>query len=154
MDRKPSDPPLYEYSDVVILSNPEEDTVKEKNDEDEHHDHHDHHEHKKEEKKKHSWFYVAYPFIAILATVLIGVFGNDMWPYSWLCLLTIPLFYTFIGAVRNKNPLIFCYPVFLALIYLIFSFIYDIWHPLWVIFLTIPIYYIMFGTIRKNRNIK
>ncbi|MCM1328487.1 MAG: helix-turn-helix domain-containing protein [Ruminococcus sp.] len=78
----------------------------------------------------------------------------------WLLFLTIPLFYTGIVAFRRRNPLIFCYPVLCAVVYLFFGLILEIvfnsewwlavaWAPL---ALSIPIYYIVIDHYRKKRN--
>jgi len=82
-----------------------------------------------------------FPF-AILAVILFFIFGSvNLWHPGWLVFLTIPLYYTGIQAARHKNPNIFCYPVFVTLIYLISGFYLDLWHPGWLVFLTIPLYY-------------
>ena len=104
------------------------------------------------EKKKHGWFFAAYPCIAVLVTVLLGVLNSSLWKTSWIFLLTIPLFYTGIIAREKKNLLIFCYPAAVLIIYLLGGFYLSLWHPLWVIFLTIPIYYIWAAFARKNKK--
>jgi len=93
--------------------------------------------------------FLKFPF-AILAVILFFIAGSmDLWHPGWLVFLTIPLYYTGIQAARHKNPNIFCYPVFVTLIYLMSGFYLDLWHPGWLLFLTIPLYYwvinILFG---------
>lgn len=102
-------------------------------------------------KKKRGWLFAAYPCIAVLVTVALGVFCHA-WLTSWIFLLTIPLFYTTIIAVEKKNAVIFCYPVLMVMIYLLGGFYLHLWHPLWIIFLTIPIYYIATAVSRKNKR--
>lgn len=78
----------------------------------------------------------------------------------WLLFLTIPLFYTGIVALRKRNPLIFCYPVLCAVVYLFFGLILEVvfnselwlelaWAPL---AMSIPIYYIVIDHYRKKRG--
>ncbi|MEZ3420906.1 MAG: helix-turn-helix domain-containing protein [Eubacterium sp.] len=96
------------------------------------------------EHKKRGWFFVSYPVFMVIAYVIIGcAFGAKGWITGWLVLLTIPLFYTGIIAAEKRKPIIFCYPVLTALIYLAGGFFAQLWHPLWIIFLTIPIFYIV-----------
>lgn len=95
-------------------------------------------------KKKRGWFFISFPIIAVIIYAIIGsVFGAKGWAYGWIVLLFIPLFYTSVIAVEKKKPVIFCYPVLMAVIYLVCGFLYSLWHPLWIIFLTIPVFYII-----------
>lgn len=106
----------------------------------------------KNARKKRGWFFAAYPFIAVLVTVLLGVLNSSLWKTSWIFLLTIPLFYTAVIAFEKKNALIFCYPAAVTIIFLLGGFYLDLWHPLWVVFLTVPIYYIWAALGRKNKK--
>lgn len=101
-------------------------------------------EHKeKKEHKKRSWFFISYPiWMVALYTIIGSCFGVKGWITGWLVLLTIPLFYTGVIAFEKKKPVIFCYPVLVTLVYLIFGFFANLWHPMWILFLTIPIFYI------------
>lgn len=111
-------------------------------------------EHKRPAKKKRSWLFYAYPFIAIFAMVALGVINSSLWKSSWLCILTIPVFYTFIFAREKKNLLIFCYPAVVLILFFIGGFHFSLWHPLWILFLTIPIYYIGAAVSYKNNRHK
>lgn len=111
-------------------------------------------EHKRPAKKKRSWLFYAYPFIAIFAMVALGVINSNLWKSSWLCILTIPVFYTFIFAREKKNLLIFCYPAVVLILFFIGGFHFSLWHPLWILFLTIPIYYIGAAVSYKNSRHK
>lgn len=72
---------------------------------------------------------------------------------GWLAFLFIPLYYTTKEAIRKRNPLIFCYPVFCVVVYvgvgLVISDLWFLgnlwWSTMWMIFLTIPVYYIVFS---------
>ena len=76
------------------------------------------HEVKSTEKhKKHSWLFAAYPCIAVFVTLALGAFNSALWKTSWIFLLTIPLYYTGSIAIRKKNPLIFCYPAVVIIVY-------------------------------------
>ncbi|MEA4823442.1 MAG: helix-turn-helix transcriptional regulator [Clostridiaceae bacterium] len=86
------------------------------------------------------WLKGSYPILCTIAFFLLG-FVCDLWAYSWLVFLTIPLFYTAIPAARNRNHKAFAYPVLLVLVYLIAGFMWDFWAWGWLIFMTIPIYY-------------
>lgn len=113
------------------------------------------HEVKSTEKhKKHSWLFAAYPCIAVFVTLALGAFDSALWKTSWIFLLTIPLYYTGSIAIRKKNPLIFCYPVVVLIVYLLCGFYASLWHPLWILFATIPIYYIAAAYAHKNHKRK
>lgn len=113
------------------------------------------HEVKSTEKhKKHSWLFAAYPCIAVFITLALGAFNSALWKTSWIFLLTIPLYYTGSIAIRKKNPLIFCYPAVVIIVYLLCGFYAGLWHPLWILFATIPIYYIAAAYAHKNRKRK
>lgn len=94
-------------------------------------------------KKKRSWFFISFPIITVIVYAIIGtLFGKTGWALGWIVFLTIPLFYTTIIAIEKKKPIIFCYPVLVAIIYLLCGFFLSKWHPMWILFLTIPIFYI------------
>ncbi len=78
---------------------------------------------------------------------------------GWTLFLLIPLYYTGKEALRKRNPLIFCYPVFCAFVYffiggfldIILPFLSGFWYELmWLLFLTIPLYYTLFPAIKKR----
>lgn len=78
---------------------------------------------------------------------------------GWTLFLLIPLYYTGKEALRKRNPLIFCYPVFCAFVYFfiggflgVFSgWLSSFWYGLmWLLFLTIPLYYTLFPAIKKR----
>ena len=85
---------------------------------------------------------------------------------GWIAFLLIPMYYTTKEAIKKREPLIFCYPVFCVIAYvgggLILEDI-DIlgwfanfwWSTMWMLFVTIPIYYIVFAHLhekKKNKN--
>jgi hypothetical protein len=87
--------------------------------------------------------------MAIIYAIIGSAFSAQGWMYGWIVFLTIPLFYTTISAVENKNPTIFCYPVLVVIIFLLAGFFKGLWHPMWIIFLTIPLFYIITSKIKK-----
>lgn len=104
-----------------------------------------------EKKKGHTWLFAGFPIIAVIGYCVIGaLFGGKGWAFGWIVLLTIPLFYTSVIAIRKKKPIIFCYPVLVLMIYLVLGLAFSLWHPLWIIFLTIPLFYIITARIGKK----
>ncbi len=78
---------------------------------------------------------------------------------GWTVFLLIPLYYTGKEAIRKRNPMIFCYPVFCAFVYFtIGGFLDHLWNGaaeawyslMWLLFLTIPLYYTVFPAIKKR----
>lgn len=102
---------------------------------------------------KHGWFFWSYPFIMIMVYLILGILAGPLgWSAGWIVLLTIPIFYSAVYAMKKKNPMLFAYPFVAAIIFLIFGFLFQLWHPMWIVFLTIPIYYIVaFGKRKTNR---
>ena len=89
-------------------------------------------------------------------------YWSDNWyELMWLLFLTIPLYYTLYPAIKKRNPLIFCYPVLCAIVYIgigillsmFWWWLSDRWFAfMWApIGLTIPLYYIV---ISHYRNLK
>ncbi len=91
-----------------------------------------------------------YPILTIIAYLLFGSFNFcGGWAYGWLVFLTIPLYYTLINAIQERNASSFAYPVLVVLVYLILGFYMKLWHPMWLLFLTIPFYYFICEFIKK-----
>ncbi len=91
-----------------------------------------------------------YPVLTVIAYLVFGCFGvAGGWSAGWIVFLTIPLYYTLISAIFDRNASHFAYPVFVLLIYLIIGFDVGIWHPTWIIFLTIPVYYFVCEFFKK-----
>ena len=83
-------------------------------------------------------------FIAsFLVFILVGVYVNGGWNYSWIALLFIPIFLSLIESVKRKRISAFLFPVLIVAIYMILGLIYGLWHPYWFIFLFIPLFYII-----------
>jgi len=78
-------------------------------------------------------------FVAILYFSLGMLFGA--WHPAWLLFFLIPLWYSFLGAVKKRNAHIFAYPVFVTFLFLCAGFFLGAWNPGWILFLTIPAYY-------------
>ena len=82
-------------------------------------------------------------FGVVIAYILLGSLLG-LWGQAWVLFLLIPITPTIPAMIRHKNPNIFCYPVFIAFLYLllcVWVFNFSLFHPLWVLFLTIPMYY-------------
>ena len=105
-----------------------------------------------EKKKKRSWLFYAYPFFALIAMLLLGIIDSSLWKSSWLCLLTIPVFYTAVISREKKDMRIFCYPALVLIAFFAGGFHLSLWHPLWLLFITIPIYYICAFVTHKNKK--
>ena len=90
---------------------------------------------------KNSWIW-SFPLPAVICVVylLIG-FMFDAWHPGWLLFLLIPIWYSFVSAVKNGNAAMFAYPVLVTLVYLCAGFWLGIWHPAWMLYLTVPVYY-------------
>ena len=82
------------------------------------------------------------PFTAVISLLyLIMGFVFGAWHPAWLLFLLIPIWHSFLEAVRRDNANVFAYPVLATLLFLCAGIFRGAWHPGWVIFLTIPIYY-------------
>lgn len=107
---------------------------------------------KKKNKGKYQKFFnnFPYPVLTVIAYLLFGFFNVcGGWAYGWLVFLTIPLYYTLISAVCERNASSFAYPVLVVLVYLALGFSLSLWHPMWILFLTIPFYYFLCEFIKK-----
>lgn len=78
-----------------------------------------------------------------LVFILVGVYVNGGWSYSWIALLFIPVFLSLIESVKRKRISAFLFPVLIVAIYMILGLVYGLWHPCWFIFLFIPLFYII-----------
>ncbi len=103
-----------------------------------------------------------FPFWALMLLFFFffgGVF--DLWEFSWLFFLLIPLYYTSIKAYEVRNMNYFCYPLVAVTAFFGFSFLFDflfgyvgedIWcfnAVLW--FLSIPLYYTGIAAYRHKK---
>ncbi|MDY5016262.1 MAG: helix-turn-helix transcriptional regulator [Eubacteriales bacterium] len=86
------------------------------------------------------WLKGSYPVLCLAAFFVLGAFC-DLWAYSWMVFLTIPLFYSAFAAARKHSHKAFAYPVLLVLLYMMMGFAWGFWAWGWLIFLTIPVYY-------------
>ena len=78
---------------------------------------------------------------------------------GWTLFLLIPLYYTTKEAVRKRNPMVFCYPVFCVWFYCTIGGFLDVFIPglsdnwyglMWLIFLTIPLFYTAYPAVKKR----
>jgi len=97
-----------------------------------------------------------FPFwaIALAAFLAWGFSGLCFgWALSWICFLSIPLYYSIIDAIFKKNPSHFAFPVLAVAAYIIFGYfgICGGWAFGWIVFFTIPIYYCICALIKKEK---
>ena len=97
----------------------------------------------KQEGWKMTWLW-SFPFAVVISIAywFLGMMFHA-WHPGWLLFLLIPIWYSFISAVRKGNATIFAYPVLVTLVFLCAGFWLDIWHPAWTLYLTIPVYYFL-----------
>ncbi len=85
-----------------------------------------------------------YPVLVAGAYLLIG-FEWGLWHPYWLLFLTIPIYYTVLGALKDHSPIEINisggFPLLVLAAYLAIGFIWQLWHPGWLIFFTVPLYY-------------
>ncbi|MCH5297165.1 MAG: helix-turn-helix transcriptional regulator [Ruminococcus sp.] len=95
-------------------------------------------------KSKSIWNKFPFFIFPIIAFVWWGASGVCFgWALSWICFLTIPLYYTLVDAFYEHKPSHFCYPVLVVIAYILFGYfnVCGGWAFGWIAFLTIPIYY-------------
>lgn len=97
----------------------------------------------KQEGWKMTWLW-SFPFAVVISIAywFLGMMFHA-WHPGWLLFLLIPIWYSFISAVKKGNATIFAYPVLVTLVFLCAGFWLDIWHPAWTLYLTIPVYYFL-----------
>lgn len=118
--------------------------------------------------RKRNLLLFCYPLLCAIIYFGVGGFLDTIWwslavcwyEIMWLLFLTIPLYYTGIVAIKKRNPLIFCYPVLCAIVYLGFGLVFskisywasDIWFSAaWApLAMSIPIYYIVISHFRQK----
>ena len=99
-------------------------------------------------KGKSIWNKFPFYIFAIVAFAWWGASGVCYgWALSWICFLTIPLYYTLGDAIFKRNPSHFAYPVLAVIAYILFGFfnVCGGWALGWLVFLTIPVYYWICG---------
>lgn len=102
---------------------------------------------KKQKSKAHK-IWNSFPFflIAIIGFLAWGFSGAYFgWALSWICFLTIPIYYTLGDAIFKKKASHFCYPVLAVIAYILFGYLNVCggWALGWIVFLTIPVYYFL-----------
>ena len=99
------------------------------------------------------------PLFAILAAIifvscflvfiLIGIYVNNGWNFSWIAILFIPILLSLIESIKRKKISAFLFPVLIVAIYCFIGMLYGLWHPYWFLFLFIPLFYIIAEPIDK-----
>ena len=98
--------------------------------------------HLKIKKTNKFWLEVPYPIICTVAYLIFGCYNIcGGWGLSWIIFVTIPVYYSFVGAIYKRRFAEFAYPVFAACVYLYLGMYHGNWHPSWIIFVTVPVYY-------------
>lgn len=112
------------------------------------------------EKRDNEWISHHAHFPSFLLVLVIYIFIGcvwNAWHPGWLLFFAVPVWTTFVSAVRNRNASLFAYPVLATLLFLCLGFFKFLWHPGWVVFLTIPLYYSLaayFADLSKRRRKK
>lgn len=104
--------------------------------------------------EKNPWLHALLPISIVCLYLFFGFFTKNGWAVGWIMFLFIPIIETAVTAIKTKNPAHFCYPVFVAAMYLSGGMILHIWHPTWILFITIPMYYIICDTYNKTHRKK
>lgn len=109
------------------------------------------------------WFNFPYAIIALILFIVLGVvFKLDGWRFSWLFIVSIPVYYSVGLAIERKNGYFFLYPVLMTMIYVgtcLYLEFYVIpaihfWNRLWVLFPTSILYYYIVYDVRRRRRLK
>ena len=99
------------------------------------------------------WLYMPFPVIItalFLGWGFSGIWGG--WTTAWLIFFLVPVYYSLIEAIRDKNIGKFAFPVVAVGAYLSVGMFTHIWHPTWLILLTIPVFYCIVEGIKKLKN--
>ena len=91
------------------------------------------------------------PFISLIIFFVSG-FVFDLWAYSWMAFLLIPITAIIINMAQDKDEhMTTALSPFVAVIaFFILGFGFDLWHPGWVVFLIIPV----LGIFNSRRGMK
>ncbi|MDR1629955.1 MAG: helix-turn-helix domain-containing protein [Oscillospiraceae bacterium] len=109
------------------------------------------------------WFNFPYAIIALILFITLGsLFKEDGWRFSWLFVVSIPVYYSAGLAIERKNGYFFLYPVLITMIYVgtcLYLEFYVIpaihlWNRLWVLYPTSFIYYYFVYNTRRKRRLK
>ena len=101
------------------------------------------------------WYKFPFFLIAIIAFLAWGFSGVYFgWTLSWICFLTIPIYYSLVDAIYKRNPHHFAYPVLTVIAYMFFGFfnVCGGWALGWIVFLTIPVYYWICSLFKHNSD--
>ena len=99
-------------------------------------------------KGKSIWNKFPFYIFAIIAFAWWGASGVYFgWALSWICFLTIPLYYSLGDAIFKRKPSHFAFPVLTVIVYILFGFfnVCGGWALGWLVFLTILVYYWICG---------
>lgn len=107
------------------------------------------------ERYEKDWFahHAHFPIamLIVVAYIFIGCVWYA-WHPGWLLFLLIPIWESFVSAIRKKRADVFAYPVLATLIFLCLGIFFGMWHPGWVVFVTIPLYYSLVSYLRHIKR--
>lgn len=105
------------------------------------------------EKQEKQWFtdhnHFPMALIILIVYLLIGCLANA-WHPGWLLCLLIPIWESFLEAIRKRSAKYFAYPVLATLLFFCTGIFGGRWHPGWVWFVTIPLYYSLVHYLEGN----
>ncbi len=101
------------------------------------------------------WYKFPFFILPIIAFLLWGISGVCFgFALSWIVFLTIPLYYSAVSAIVNRNANNFAYPVLVVIAYILFGYfnVCGGWAFGWIAFLTIPIYYCICSMFKSENH--
>ena len=101
------------------------------------------------------WYKFPFFLFAIIGFLAWGFSGVCFgWALSWVCFLTIPIYYSLVDAIYKRNPHHFAYPVLTVIAYMFFGFfnVCGGWALGWIVFLSIPFYYWICSIFKNNSD--
>ena len=109
--------------------------------------------------KHRSAFIFPIAFIVTATYLLLGFLmpGYSGWHPYWALFLIIPLYYSVVTAINDKDIAKFLdvlIPILVVAVFLILGLTGGWWHPGWVVFFAVPIYYQFKDTIKRYRRRK
>ena len=86
---------------------------------------------KYESNKKNFWLIIPYPVIITFVYVILScILGPKAWGFYWLLFITIPIYYSIVEAIIQKNIRVFAFPVFISLVYLTLGMLSTIYNEI------------------------
>ena len=102
-------------------------------------------------RQKSPWLELPFPILVGIVYIILGLRLN-WWHPGWLLFLTIPLYYSLVEAILQRDAEKFAFPVLAATVYLWLGFCEDAWASGWWVFLLIPVYYLIASVGKKKET--